>query len=148
MTDLLSKDDLVEGGRKSHSGSYWVALTLCLALGCFNCGFALGGNTNVGEVLGVQLGWGDDAVSKNTAISTAAVAGLFAGAIFSKPITNLGRRRAILIMNVVIAAITIPYFFTESYGILLTTRLILGFASAVIVNASSLFLCEFVPEEL
>jgi len=32
-----------------------------ILLGCFNIGFVLVGNTDVGDILGVQLSWGDNA---------------------------------------------------------------------------------------
>lgn len=123
-----------------------IALNTTFAV--FNCGFALSGNTDVVDVLSIQLNWGDNTNRNNTIISSSAVLGLTLGAILSKNFTSWGRRRSILLMNVVITVITIPYFFMENFWALTFTRLILGFASAVIVNASSLYQSEALPSEV
>ena len=61
--------------------------------------------------------------------------------------TEYGRRRAILLSNFCITLVTLPYFFTKSFWVLTITRFIYAFFSAVIVNASSLYLSETIPAE-
>ena len=79
------------------SNRYFLAVALNLMLGVFSCGFALVGNSNVGEILAVQLNWEKNNVTRNTIwISTSATIGLTAGALLSKPITARGRRMAII----------------------------------------------------
>ena len=69
------------------------------------------------------------------------------GAMSSKPILAHGRRKIILICNIVLLLLTIPYFFTSNYAVLCITRTILGFVAAVIVNASATVIGESVPVE-
>lgn len=126
--------------------SYFFLLAFNLAAGCFNAGFVLAGNTNVGGVLAVQLAW-DKKDFYNTEMSAFAVLGLMIGSILSKLVIGIGRRRSILYANVLITATTIPYFFTSNFGWLCTSRLILGFCSALIINASSAYIGETVPKE-
>ena len=86
----------------------------------------------MGDVLGVQLDWGENAADYNVYISTGAVLGLTIGSIFSKLVTNsLGRRKSMLLMNFIILLVTIPYFWTKSFWMILVTRFILGIAGAV-----------------
>ena len=55
---------------------------------------------------------------------------------------------SIILMNLLIALITIPTFLTSNYWIIITQRFFLGFLSAVIVNASSLVISETFPTEI
>ena len=128
----------VESKAKPTTGTL-VGIALNTTFAVFNCGFALSGNTDVVDVLSVQLNWGDDTDRNNTIISSTAVFGLTCGALLSKFFTNWGRRRTILLMNLIITIVTIPFFFTDNFWVLLTMRGLLGFASAIIVNASSLW---------
>ena len=43
------------------SNLYFVAVSFNLMLGVFTCGFALTGNNDVGDILAIQLDWGDNA---------------------------------------------------------------------------------------
>jgi len=69
------------------------------------------------------------------------------GAMFSKTILVYGRRKIILICNIILLVLTIPYFFTLNYAVLCITRTILGFVGAVIINASATVIGESVPVE-
>ena len=73
--------------------------------------------------------------------------GLTIGSVGSSFVTDLGRRRAILLSNVVITLMTIPYFFILNFWVLFFTRFIMGVASCVIINATSLYISETVPNE-
>ena len=128
--------------------SYYLLLTVNLITGCLNAGFFLA-SPGVNQVLDVQeTGWRDDRVDfNNTLIASIVVFGLMVGSIFSKPILALGRRRSILLSNLVITFMTIPYFFVDSLWVLASTRFVLGVASAVILNASGLIVGEFIPSE-
>ena len=123
---------------------FW-GLATNLAVGCFNAGFVLGGTTVVGDILAVQLDYVDEKAFFNTVISAIAVLGLMMGAIFSKPILQLGRRRSILFANVFITLATIPNFWTSNFAVLCTSRFFLGISSAVIINASSCYIGEATP---
>ena len=43
------------------SNKYFLAVALNLMLGVFTCGFAIDGNTDVGDILAVKLNWGHNA---------------------------------------------------------------------------------------
>ena len=124
-----------------------IGIAINMTVGCFNCGFALAGTLDVVDVLTIQLDWGGEANRNNTIISSFAVLGLTLGSIFSKLITEMGRRRAILFANILITLVTIPYFFTNGFWIICFTRLMFSFGAAVIVNASSLYVSETIPAE-
>ena len=68
------------------------------------------------------------------------------GAMLSKPILALGRRRSILISNAIITVFAIPFFFFEAVWILAGSRFIIAFCAALIVNASAVFIGESVPD--
>jgi predicted MFS family arabinose efflux permease len=72
-------------------------------------------------------------------MSTAAIFGLMIGSIGSKFATNWGRRRSILVSNLVIVIATAPSFFSSNFWMLLMSRFIMGIPAAVLVNASSLY---------
>ena len=109
-------------------------------------GFVLTGNTDLVDIWATKNDW-EHRDRNNTAISSAGVLGLSLGAIFSKLITDWGRRRSILLANMVITMLTLPYFFTSNFWILLFTRLLIGFFSSLMINASSLYIAESVPTE-
>ena len=67
------------------------------------------------------------------------------GSLFSKPVLVIGRRLSILICNLIITLMTIPFFFCEAVWILATARFIIGCCSALIVNASSTYIGETAP---
>ena len=73
--------------------------------------------------------------------------GLALGSIFSKLVSDWGRRRAVLLSFAVMIVVTIPYFFTSNFWVLLITRFILGIFSAFVINAGSLYLSETIPSE-
>ena len=136
----------IESNQKPSSARM-MGIATNVVIGCFNCGFVLAGTLDVIDVWNVQFGWGDKSTRNNTVISTCAVLGLTLGSIFSKLITNFGRRRAILISNVIITLITIPYFFTKNFWVIASTRFVFGIAAAFIINASSLYISETIPVE-
>ena len=82
-------------------------------------------------------------------MNTFAVLGLMIGAIFSKPVLQIGLRRTILISNAFILAVTIPNFFVDvkAYYWLTTSRFIFGIFAAVIINATATFIGEAVPKD-
>ena len=51
-------------------------------------------------------------------------------------------------MNLLIILVSIPTFFTDAYWVLVVQRLALGFFTAVVVNASSLYISETYPTEI
>ena len=99
------------------------------------------------DIWAIKLNWGDDKDFYDTLISSSAVMGLTLGSVGSHLVTNWGRRRAILLSNVVITLMTIPYFFTYNFWVFFVTRFIMGLAAAVIVNSSVLIISEVVPNE-
>jgi len=125
--------------------AHYFGLALNLAMGCFNCGYALAGMTVVGDILAVQLDYEDKKAYYNTMISALTVLGLTIGAIASKPVVQMGRRRSILLANALITLVTIPNFWVNNFAVLCVLRFILGLCSAVIVNATSLYIGEAIP---
>ena len=126
---------------------YLTVLAFNLILGCFTCGMVQAGDTDVVDIWAIKLNWGDDKDFYDTLISSSAVMGLTLGSVGSKFATDLGRRRAILISNAVITLMTIPYFFTCNFWIFFVTRFIMGLAACVIINATSLYISETMPNE-
>ena len=133
--------------REKPSISRLIGIAINISVGCFNVGFALAGTLDVVDVWTIQFDWGDEANRNNTIISSFAVLGLLLGAIFSKLITEWGRRRAILFANALITVVTIPYFFTDNFWVICITRSIFAFGASLIVNASSLYVSETIPAE-
>ena len=129
------------------SNGYYIVLALNLVVGLWNCGIALAGNSDVADILAVQLNWGDKADFNNTMISAAGVLGLTIGALTSKFVIECGRVRAILLANLVITVVTIPYIFAQSLWLFVLTKVIFGIAAAIIVNASSLYIAETTPPQ-
>lgn len=125
-----------------------MTLAVCLCMGCWNAGFALASNNNVGYIMAAQSEW-DHADKKNTWMSSMAVLGLMIGSIFSKPVLQIGLRFTILCCNACIVAITIPNFFVsiDAYYWLTTSRFLFGVFSAVIINATATYIGETVPKE-
>ena len=117
--------------KEKPSGCHMGLVALNIALSCTSAGFALAGNADLVDIWQVQNKWGDNKDRNNTAIASGAVLGLTIGSIFSKLLTDWGRRRAILLSNVVITLLTIPYFFTSNFWVLMVTRFIFGIASAI-----------------
>ena len=98
------------------------------------------------QVLNVQEDWPKDRVEFNqTFLVSLSIFGLMVGSLFSKPILVIGRRLSILICNLIIALMTIPFFFCKAVWILATARFIIGCCAALIVNASSTYIGETAP---
>ena len=117
-------------------------------MACVMClGFSLSGNVDVSDVMSVQQEWGDKFDTKNKIISTAPVLGMTIGAIGSNLVTEWGRRRSLLLCNLVITVVTLPNFFINSYWYFVFARFIMGLASAVSVNGTSLYFSECLPTE-
>ena len=133
--------------RESPSSCRLLTVALNIALGCMSAGFVLAGNTDLVDIWAVKNDWMDDKDRNNTAIASGGVLGLAIGSICSKLVTDWGRRRSILFSNAIITMLTLPYFFTSNFWALLFTRLIIGFFSAIMINAGSLYISETVPSE-
>ena len=135
--------------RKEKPGlGYFMILALAVMVGCWNCGIALSSNVDVADVLKYKLDWKKSEWDRNnTIISTSAVVGLSVGSMISKVFTEWGRRRTLLLSNLCIAAITIPYLFFLNYWYIVIAKFFQGVFGAFIVNASSLYMNEVTPSE-
>jgi len=92
--------------------------------------------------------WGDREKFNDALLPAICVAGLMFGAVFSKPfLQGLGRRNSILLSNLIIVIVTIPFFFVLNLYVICICRFILGFVSALQINGSSLIIGESVPGE-
>ena len=129
------------------SKGYLLLYATNVGLSVMVAGFVLAGNTDLVDVWAVQNNWGDNKDRNNTAIASSGVLGLAVGSILSKMVTDYGRRRSILFSFAMCTLVTIPYFFTSNFWALLSTRLIMGFFSAIIINACSLYTAETVPSK-
>ena len=116
-------------------------------LGCFTCGFVQAGDADMVDIWAVKLDWGNDKDFYDTLITSGAVFGLTFGFVGAKIFTELGRRRAILLSNLVILVMTIPYFFVCNFWVFLFTRFFMGVAAGVTIIACSLYMSETVPSE-
>ena len=133
--------------REIPSKGYFWGLAINLGITCWNAGFVLSA-AGINQSLDAQEGWGDRENFNNTALSSIAVLGLTLGSMFSKPILQgLGRRKSILLSNVLIVLITIPGWFTINGWVLGSSRFILGFISGLQINGCALIIGESVPTE-
>lgn len=68
--------------------------------------------------------------------------------MFSKPFLQmLGRRLSLILSNLIIVIVTIPFFFVLNFYVLSACRFVLGFMSALQVNGCSAIIGETVPTE-
>ncbi len=119
--------------------------TFVVGLGAFQFGWAVVGNTQTAPVMSVKFGWNhEEAMLYNTLISNSSILGLFIGSIFASKIIGIGRRKAIILMNVIIVIgtgisliLTIPT--------LIIGRFISGFAAGVLTICVNTCIYETVP---
>jgi len=100
----------------------------------------------VGDILAIKLEWVKPNYMKNT-MQASAVLGLMIGAIFSKSLLRFGLRRLILMCNLIMTLLTVPYFFLINFYYLCISRSVFGFCSAVIINATATIIGDAVPNE-
>ena len=79
-------------------------------------------------------------------ISSAAITGLVIGSFAAGPLLKAGRRKAIILMNVIACLGVIPTLFLNIWAILVG-KFVFGLASGTIIVASSIYLNETVPVE-
>ncbi len=142
---MMNEAELGDKIKGAKSGGHYVFLTFIAFLGTSSAGCTLGGNTGLADVWAVQLNWGENQAFYTTVVSTFGVLGLAIGSILSEMVTKHGRRAAILWSNLAICVITVPYFFLLNIWVLSITRFCLGVLSAIIINATSLYIAEAVP---
>lgn len=125
---------------------YFYAISI--ALGTFQTGWAIFGNTQTAPVFIKKFGWNSDQSKIYiTLISNSSIVGLFIGSLLGGKIVKFGRRRAILAMNAIIfigtgisLILTIPT--------LLIGRFLCGCAAGVFNICTSKSIYETSPQSL
>ena len=111
---------------------------------CWQGGFCIGGNNVVGEILADQMNWGDNKDRNNTIISSLAIAGGTIGSLASGTICEIGRRRSILLCNVVVI-ISTAMMLVLNLWVIFIARFMQAVAAGVILSGSNLYLAETIP---
>ena len=116
-----------------------------LALGTFQTGWAIFGNTQTAPVFIQKFGWdSQQAKLYTTLVSNSSIVGLFIGSLIGGKIVALGRRKAILIMNAVIIVGTLITLI-RTIPTIMIGRFICGCAAGVFNICMSKSICETVP---
>jgi MFS family permease len=116
-----------------------------LALGVFQTGWAIFGNTQTALVFIQKFGWNSQQAKLYTTLfSNSSIVGLFIGSLVGGKIVAMGRRRAILAMN---AAIILGTSITliRTIPTIMIGRFICGCAAGVFNICMSKSICETVP---
>ena len=124
---------------------YLVKLTITCLLSSMQLGAALSATSSTLSSLEVQLEWTDANKTDNkTLVSTASVLGVSIGAIVGGKIIAYGRRRSVLIFDLLGILGSVLSIISNFYVILLG-RLTFGFAAGVLVTACPKIVEETVP---
>jgi MFS family permease len=116
-----------------------------VALGTFQTGWAIFGNTQTAPVFIQKFGWNpSQAKLYTTLISNASIVGLFVGSLLGGKVIQSGRRKAILAMNAIIFVGT-GFTLVLSVPTLLFGRFICGCACGVFNICMSKSIYESVP---
>jgi len=126
--------------------SYLVPLVLNICLGSMPVGYVLAGNNVVGEIVAIQLEWGERSTFKNTTINGTAVFGMVVGALSAGLILPIGRRKTMYVMNLLIILGTCATLF-PIYSLILVGKLVFGFGCGGTISACGTFLAETIPPE-
>ena len=111
---------------------------------CWQGGFGIGGNNVVGEILADQMNWGDDKDLNNTLISSSAIAGITVGSLAAGSICEIGRRKSILLSNLV-TIISTAMMLVLNLWVICVARFIQAFAAGIILSGCNLYLAETIP---
>ena len=127
---------------------YLIRLTITCLLSSMQVGAALSASSSTLSSLIKQLGWTKDNTDTNkTLLTTSSVLGVSIGAIVGGKIIAYGRRRSVLIFDVLgllgSALSLIPNFY-----VILLGRLLYGFAAGVLVTACPKIVEETVPSTI
>ena len=128
--------------------NYIVPYVFCFALSTWHCSWALAGNSQTTYVFEAKFGWTEDeTILNNTLISSSGIIGLTVGSFLGGSLLKLGRRRAVLIgqlIAIVGAAIcmgvNVPY--------LCVGRILVGIAAGVSNVTYGKFIMENMPQAL
>jgi SP family facilitated glucose transporter-like MFS transporter 1 len=121
---------------------FWV---VTISIGMFQFGLAMGNYNFLTTLIPMQLGWEKDLC--NSILGTAAPLGAAIGAISGGFIAAMGRRFALLLINVVITAaifVSLLKYFTT----ILIGRFFMGMCAGAFSVISPLFISEICPPQL
>lgn len=119
--------------------------TLLVGFGNMQSGFAISGNNQTAPVIKTKFGWDEDeAVLYNTMISAAAMFGVVFGALSGGKFIQKGRKRAIILFNILSAGATTMTMFLN-LPLIIIGRFLFGFCCGVIQVSAVKMLDETVP---
>ena len=124
---------------------YMVKLTLTCLLSSMQLGAALSSTASTLSSIEAQLKWTDaDKDTNKTLVSTASVLGISIGAIAGGKIIAYGRRRAVLVFDL-LGILGCGLSVVNNFYVILGGRLAYGFAAGVLVTACPKIVEETVP---
>lgn len=122
--------------------------TFVIGLGNIQAGFAISGNNQTAPVIKAKFGWTDsEAILYNTLISSAAIFGVVTGSLVGGKFIQKGRRRALIIFNVLGALATTLTMFLN-LPLIIIGRYFFGFCCGCFSVAGPKMLDETVPHQL
>lgn len=125
---------------------FWLCFyAFTVGLGAFHTGWALFGSTQIFPVLEAKFGWThEEALMNHSLIGSSSIAGVMVGSLFGGGIIDKGRRRAILMISVLIyigAGITLIL----TVPTIIIGRFICGIAAGILTMCNAKSIVETVP---
>ena len=122
-----------------------MGLGVNLWVGCWQAGFSQGGNNIVGDYLKLQLNWSDkEAELNNSIIAFVEVFGITAGSFAANLFVEYGRRKTIIICNLIIILATIMTLILN-FWLIVIGKLIFSICAGLILIATNIYINETVP---
>lgn len=123
-------------------------LTCAIGLGHLQTVFAIVGNNQVASVMKSKFEWSNErAIALNTLISAAAIIGVIAGTLLGNCFIRQGRRRALIMFNMV-ALISTSLTMVLNVPLIVIGRLLFGFCCGIFTFAGQKLIEETVPVHL
>ena len=127
-----------------------LGLTLVVGVSSMQFGLALASTGPIVPALRYQLNWGNEREVFDfnvTILSTSALVGIALGNIFGGDFVKNGRRRTIIIFNI-LGAIATCFTLVLDFNSMCFGRMLFGFASGILSCASPKLLDETIPANL
>ena len=120
-------------------------LTLVVGFGYLQTGFAIMATNTIDQALKAKFEWSSDkAVSMNLMINAAAIFGLITGTLLGNCFIKQGRRRALMIFNM-LALIATSLTMVVNEPLMVVGRLLFGLCCGVFIYAGQKFIEETAP---
>ena len=139
---------MAEELERTPNWPYLLGLGFNIWLCCWQAGFSQGGNNVSGDYIKLQLNWTDsEAEFNNSAIAFVEAFGITAGSFLANAVVAYGRRKTIIICNVILIAFT-ALTLIQNFWCIIIGKLIMSICAGTILIAANLILEETVPRQL